>query len=304
MPRRPGNRAWLKSGSDMTEFDEILQTLDWSRMAEPQKDGYDTEMTLQLAEQGCTPLRPLPYRRRPLDGAVTFCDGRVAVRQAPERGMMSDRIVPAKLDHPNIAAGGAFLARWPEAYAQFVRLVDTVYPYTDPAQASQGEAALGSSSHSYEEDFGSVHATVDDALGFAQALIHEMAHQKLRALGVSIETAARLITNDPSQQFESPIRKDQKRPMPAVLHAQYSFIHVTALDLHMLAAAQGERERQCILMLLARNVPRMQEGYEEVSRNIKTDAAGRLFLDAFMDWSKGVLQRGQAELDANGYGVG
>ena len=134
-------------------------------------------------------------------------------------------------------------------------------------------------------------------------LIHEMAHQKLRALGVSFETAERLITNDPSERFESPIRKDQTRPMTAVFHAQYSFIHVTALDLHMLAAAEGERERQCILMLLARNVPRMQAGYEEVARHIKTDAAGRLFVDAFMDWSRDVLQRGQAELDDNGYGV-
>ncbi len=288
----------------MTQFEEILESIDWSRMAAPQNDGYDTEMTLRLAENGRTALRPLPYRRRPLDGAVSFCDGRVAIRPAREGGMLSDRIVPASLDHPNVAKGGALLARWPEAYAQFVQLVDTVYPYTDPAQASLGEAALGSSSHSYEEEFGSVHATVDDALGFAQALIHEMSHQKLRALGVSIETAERLITNDPSQQFESPIRKDRKRPMPAVLHAQYSFIHVTALDLHMLDTAEGERERQCILMLLARNVPRMHEGYAEVSRNIKTDAAGRLFLDAFMNWSEEVMQRGQAELDANGYGVG
>jgi len=91
--------------------------------------------------------------------------------------------------------------------------------------------------------------------------------------------------------------------MTAVLHAQYSFIHVTALDLHMLAAAEGERERQFILMLLARNVPRMQAGYQEVARHIRTDEPGRLFVEAFMDWSRGVLQRGQAELDRNGYGV-
>jgi len=288
----------------VTEFDEILGSVDWRRMAAPQKDGYDTDMTLRLAEHGGSPLRPLPYRRPPMDGAATFCDGMVAVRQAPELGLMTDRILPAELDHPNLAIGAAFLARWPEGYAQFGRLVDTVYPYTDPAQARQGEWALGSSSHSYEEDFGSVHATVDNALGFAQALIHEMAHQKLRALGVSIETAERLIANDPSERFDSPIRKDQTRPMTAVFHAQYSFIHVTALDLRMLAKAKVERERQCILMLLARNVPRMQAGYEEVARHISTDAAGRSFLDAFMDWSRDVLQRGQAELDANGYGAG
>lgn len=287
----------------MTEFDSILETVDWSRMAEPQNDGYDTEMTLRLAENGVTPLRSLPYRRRSTDGEATFCDGAVAVRRASERGMMTDALLPAKVDHPNIAAGGVLLSRWPNAYAQFTRLIDTVYPYTDPEQARMGDQALGSSSHSYEEDFGSVHATVDNALGFAQALIHEMSHQKLRALGVSIETAERLVTNSPSEEFESPIRKDRKRPMSAVLHAQYSFIHVTALDLYMLAGATGQRERQLILMLLARNVPRMQSGYEEVARHVKTDDAGRQFVDAFMKWSCDVLQRGQAELDANGYGV-
>ncbi len=286
----------------MTEIDEILQSVDWSRMAAPNDDGYDTNITLRLAEHGSTPSRR-PYTRRPVDGAATFCNGVVSVRPAPERGLMTDKIVPAPLDHPNLAIGAAFLARWPAAYAQFARLVDTVYPYVDPAQASMGEAALGSSSHSYEDQFGSIHATVDNALGFAQAMIHEMAHQKLRALGVAVESADRLVANDPSERFDSPIRKDQTRPMTAVLHAQYSFIHVTALDLHMLAAANGKRERQFILMLLARNVPRMQAGYQEVAQNIRTDEPGRLFVDAFMDWSRDVLQRGQAELNNNGYGV-
>jgi HEXXH motif-containing protein len=286
----------------MTKIETILEMVDWGRMAEPQTDGYDTDVTLQLAENEVTPWRPLPYRRRPTDGEATFCDGAVAIRQAPERGLMTDALLPARVDHPNIAAGGALLSRWPNAYKQFTRLIDTVYPYTDPEQAQMGDQALGSSSHSYEEDFGSVHSTVDSALGFAQALIHEMAHQKLRALGVSIETAERLITNSASEEFESPIRKDRKRPMSAVVHAQYSFIHVTALDLHMLAKANGERERQSILMLLARNVPRMQSGYEEVASHVRTDEAGRQFIDAFMRWSKQVLERGQAELDANGYG--
>ncbi len=272
-------------------------------MAAPQPDGYDTKMTLQLAENGASPLRPLPYKRRPTDGAVTFCDGMVALRPAPELGLMTDKIVPAPLDHPNLAIAAALLARWPEAYSQFGQLIDTVYAYVDPVQASYGDRSLGSSSHSYEEDFGAVLATVDNALGFAQALVHEMAHQKLRALGVSFEQADRLIANPPSELFESPIRKDRPRPMTAVFHAQYSFIYVTALDLYMLAAAQDERQRQSILMLLARNVPRMQSGYEEVEKHIKTDAAGRLFVDAFMRWSCDVLRRGQAELDANGYGA-
>jgi HEXXH motif-containing protein len=285
------------------EFDKILRSIDWRRLAQPQDDGYDTDMTLRLAENGVTPLRPHPYRRRPVDGAVTFCEGRVAVRPAPTRNMASDTILPARPDHPNIPIGGAYLSRWPAGYEQFIRLIDTVYPYSDREQAQLGEQALGSSSHSFEDDFGGVHVTVDNALGMAQALIHEMAHQKLRALGVSIETAQRLIANDPAELFESPIRKDRPRPMSAVFHAQYSFIYVTALDLYMLAGAQSEKERQHILMLLARNVPRMQAGYGEVERNIKTDSEGDSFVGAFMEWSRDVLDRGQAELDANGYGI-
>ena len=287
----------------MTEVNRILESVDWARMAEPQDDGYDTDVTLRLAENEATPQRPLPYRRRSTNGEATFCDGVVAVRQAPEGGLLSDTLLPAKVEHPNIAAGGALLSRWPNVYAQFKGLIDTVYPYTDPEQAGLGDQALGSSSHSYEEDFGSVHCTVDNALGFAQAMVHEMAHQKLRALGVSFESAARLITNSPSEEFDSPIRKDRKRPMSAVFHAQYSFIYVTALDLYMLAKASGNRERQLILMLLARNVPRMQSGYEEVALHVKTDEAGHQFVDGFMKWSRDVLQHGQAELNANGYGT-
>ncbi len=287
----------------MTTFDDVLKAVDWSRMAAPQSDGYDTEMTLRLARTGPSPLRPIPYQRRSVGDAVSFCDGAVAVRPAPVGGLLTDKIVPADVRHPNIPAGGGFLARWPEAYAQFKRLIDTVYPYTNPAQAKLGDKAFGSSSHSYEKDFGAVHATVDHGLSFAQALIHEMAHQKLRALGVSFESAARLITNPRTQMFASPIRKDRPRPMTAVFHAQYSFIHVTALDLAMLPGARDENERQQILMLLARNVPRMQAGYGEIEKNIQLDAPGTRFVEAFMRWSRQVLEQGQATLDANGYGA-
>lgn len=224
------------------------------------------------------------------------------MRPPPPRNIVSKNILAANLNHPNLEAAARLLARWPVAAAQFKALIDTVYPYTSPEQARLGQLALGSSSHSYEDDFGGIHVTVDCALGLAQALVHEMAHQKLRALGVSFESAARLIVNPPSQRFESPIRKDCLRPMTAVFHAQYSFIHVTALDLAMLATATDEHEQQLILMLLARNVPRMQAGYAEIEQHIQVDAAGAQFLAAFMSWSAEVIRKGEAVLQANGYG--
>jgi len=287
----------------MTSFSESLSNTDWARMAAPQADGYDTDMILRLATTGVSPLRATPYARRPPCGAVTFCDGAVAVRKAPPKGLTSPGIGPADPAHPNLPRAADILARWPEVYDQFKKLIDTVFPYSDRIQARLGPMACGSSSHSYEQDFGSVFATVDDPFGLAQALVHEMAHQKLRAMGISIEAADRLIANPPEQRFVSPIRKDKTRPMTAVFHAQYSFIHVTALDLYMLSKAEDASERTRILMLLARNVPRMKSGHEEIVTHIKTDDAGSIFIRYFLAWSWDVIQEGQRALDSHGYGA-
>jgi len=283
-------------------IDELIHSTDWSRMAVPQADGYDTRILLEFRQHQYPSLRPTPHRSRAFNGAAPFGDGGVTLSSSPERDLMPDNQHPASIDHPNLAAAASLLARWPEAYAQFTELVDTVYPYTDPQQAALGQWALGSSSNSSSDEPSSLHVTVDSSLGLAQALVQEMAHQKLRSLGVANSRADRLIVNDSSEQFESPVRKDRLLPMTAVFHHQYSFMHVTALDLHMLSQSDSEWERQCILMLLARNVPRMQAGCEVVSSHIKTDAAGEPFLHAFMNWSQLILETSQAELDSNGYG--
>jgi HEXXH motif-containing protein len=272
-----------------------LSDIEWRRVAVPQADGYDTDVALSL--------RPLPRPRDPVGDAVGLCDGDVSVHPGWEGGLPNPSVRPAAPDHPNLSAAVRLVSRWPAAFAQFRRLIDIVHPYTDEQQAHMARLALGSSSHSRDTEFGAIHVTVDNALGCAQALVHEMAHHKLRALGVSIESASRLIVNPPSQRFVSPIRKDKTRPMTAVFHAQYSFMYVTALDLHMLDSADDDTERDHILMLLARNVPRMQAGFAEIEKNIQADAAGEVFIDAFMTWSRDVLDRGQAVLDAGGYGA-
>jgi hypothetical protein len=78
---------------------------------------------------------------------------------------------------------------------------------------------------------------------------------------------------------------------------------MTALDLHMLAAEPDEGNQRRIMMLLARNVPRMEAGFTEIDRSIETDDAGRRFVQAFMDWSRRVLDEGRRQLDAGGYGL-
>ena len=131
-----------------------------------------------------------------------------------------------------------------------------------------------------------------------------MAHQKLRALGVSLLQAARLIVNDPAKLFRSPIITNRKRPMTAVVHAQYSFIYVTALDVAIFDASDmPEDQKRLAIFLLARNVPRMEAGYEEIAAHVETDTDGARFIETFMEWSRRVLSRGREMLDANGYGI-
>ena len=279
--------------------------IDWGRMAAPQADGYDTEVTLRFATTSSSPLRPEPYRRRPVDGAPALFGGRVAVRNRPSGGLTPPRYAPASPTHPNLAAAEKLLEAWPDIAVQFPQLIDTIQPWTDTTMTPEYWLSVpGSSSHSLEDEFGIIMATVDSPIGLAQALVHEMAHHKLRALGVSLLQASRLVTNNPEDLFVSPIIVNRRRPMTAVLHAQYSFIHVTALDVALYDAPDApEDQKRHAIYLLARNVPRMEAGFEEIEAHVETDAEGAAFVAAFMSWSLAVLTRGREIMDANGYGI-
>jgi hypothetical protein len=281
-----------------------VAALDWSRLACPQADGYDTAAVLDLATRTGSPQPPAPRRRRSAQGAPTLFGGRVAIRNRESGGLPAPAYAPASPDHPNLALGEAILCLWPEAAAQFPALVDTIQPWTDTRLPTSGKLAPGSSSDSEEAEFGVVMVTVDHPFGVAQAFVHEMAHHKLRALGVSLLRADRLVANDPAALYPSPIIVGRERPMTAVLHAQFAFMHVTALDVAVYRGAAGDAElcRQAVF-LLARNVPRMEAGYETLSRHLMTDEEGAAFGRAFLAWSEDVIGAGRAILAAEGYGM-
>lgn len=278
--------------------------LDWARIARPQADGYDTEVIRAFATSTGSLLRAEPWQRRSSEGAPSLFGGRVAVRNRESGGLSAPKYAPAPCDHPNLAEAERILRYWPEAAAQFPELIDTIQPWLDTEIHTTARAVPGSSSHSLEEEFGVVMITIDSAFGAAQALVHEMAHHKLRALGVSLLSADRIVANDPALLYRSPIIVDRKRPMTAVLHAQYSFIHVTALDVAVYRGAAAEPDlRQDAVFLLARNIPRMEAGYEELDRHLETDDEGTAFCKGFMHWSREVIAEGRAILDAEGFGL-
>jgi hypothetical protein len=187
----------------------------------------------------------------------------------------------------------------PEVLTQLVSLIDTVSLFLD-AQVPD-DWVVGSICGQGAEGFGSIATTLNHHAGFAEALVHEMAHHKLRALGVGVEAAERLVTNPPGQLYPSPIRYDCLRPMTAVVHAQYSYTYISALDLKIVQGpTPPDRTRRIAQGSLAPILPKLEFGLKVIADNVTVDALGGDFFDGFLRWNRRVLEDGYAILEALG----
>jgi len=292
------------AGLLMRSESSCKDVIDWSRLAEPQPDQHDTDVILRLASSTTSVGRPQAYTRTPVGESPSAFDGQVAVRyvycSVPEFASFSAHYLDAPLDHPNISAAAEYVRKWPVAFAQCQRLLEAIHPAVDariPFEST--EIYRGSSCHSFEPLFGTLWATIFCPIGLAEAIVHEMAHQKLRVLGVSFESAGTVVGNDPSELYVSPIVKERLRPMTAVLHAQYSYLHVTELDTHILRAEREAARREVLSHVLERNLSRIEEGYDTTRRHFKPGDHGREFMEGLYDWTertialaKDVLGRG------------
>lgn len=265
--------------------------IDWSRVAEPQPDQYDTEVVLER-------LRQMEGFRRPptLGDTPTIFDGAVAVRPL-EGPYLKMGFSSAPLDDQRIRLAEGYVRQWPTVFQQFKSLIYAFYPLSDASGTRIRPGGKGYSSHSFESRIGTLCASIEDPIGTAEAFVHEMAHNKLRALGIMFESTQGFITNDPEDRYLSPIRIGVLRPMTAVFHAEYSFIYVTQLYLMMLAADPEEETRKYLLVLLKTLLPRMEAGFEVIEANIQVDSIGRPFVDGFMDWARRALADGRALLE-------
>jgi prolyl 4-hydroxylase len=281
------------------------QPIDWARLAEPQPDEYDVDVALWLASTTTSPGRPHPYVRTLAGDSPLVFDGKVAIRHvyrsSPEFDSISRRYPDGPVDHPNIPKAAEYVRAWPLAFAQCQRLLEAIHPATDPEKPLESvEIYRGASSHSLENLFGTMWATIYCPISLAEAIVHEMAHQKLRALGVSFESATSIVGNDPSELYESPIIKDRLRPMTAVLHAEYSYVHVTELDVHMLRAERDPARRAVLWTVLDRNLRRIEEGYGTIRKQIEPGEHGREFIGGLFEWVERIVDAAKDVLGRSG----
>lgn len=268
-------------------------SIDWTRMACPQSDGYDTEIILRLAPE--QPGRGDSGAALPGESADTespsVAGGAVAVGVVGPPLMPPPRFAPVAGLPAALEEAVDLVGRWPAAAAQWPRIVTRIQPFADTELAAASAASprrLGSASHNESSRFGVIGLTVHCALGTAQAIVHETAHHKLRAIGVDNEAATRLVLNHPEETFPSPV-VGRPRPMTAVLHAHYSFMHVLQLDLCMLERETDAERLSDLRILLGRNAPRIAEMTATIRQSAQLDRDGEAFVAALLDWADEAL---------------
>lgn len=262
-------------------------TIYWNLMSKPQPDQYDSRVTFAFATASDSPRCGPRYVPIPVGGEPSICEGEVAIRYLQEESL-PPRTHNAPLDHANLPEAVEYLKRWSAGYRQFQSLMNSVHPI-DLADSERG----GYISHSHESHFGTMYGSIFDPIGLAEAFVHELAHNKLRALGLGVETSRHLIRNPLSDRFASPIKRVGQRPMSAVFHAEYSFLYVANLDLEMVSQETDIEVRRRLLASLSKNLTKIEAGWKVIEEYALVDADGSAFLHGTREWLNEILQRGQ-----------
>lgn len=263
-------------------------------VARPRADGSDIIVLRQLAKSR--------WRRTP--GGV-----RVTADESLER---ADGLRRVEIDDPRIAAAFSCLEKWAPAPAA-VCLLDTITPLE--TIGTWGHGCTSGHVHPAEADgrIGVV-VTIDDPIGAADGILHELAHQRLHVMGIDLERhdGALLIGDqnekmlhvhhDPpvngvgdehwfygSHLYFSPIRREVPRPMTALLHGVYAWTFMLENEI---ANAAPE--------YLSVNVPKVRMGLQTIRRYAKWTPAGESWMKDFSDWADAAVSAGENILRANG----
>jgi hypothetical protein len=262
-------------------------TIDWSRVAKPQDDGYDIQILRQhlVASRGWEKHQP--------NSVLTMCEGMVAIddeRYFAGPTMASFVEIHERMPSPeDIAKVEKYLKGWPTGYLSLQGFLDEFWPkaFRKPHPGVRGS----SSGNEIHEGKNCVYVTVDDPQGCAAGIYHETGHLRLKALGIDLETHdGRLLQNAPTELYDSPVRFDKKRPMSAVVHGLYSWLMFCENDIQ--CGELYNREDSCIY--LQGNIPKIANGLNEVRCHLKTTEAGATFFDSMLSWGDDIVRRGQA----------
>lgn len=266
--------------------------IDWIRVGKPQIDGYDTAILTQFLEAHHGWAKHTPM------GPLTLVNGRVGVAPDPH-GYGSEYMTDGwNQTNPDVLGDlDRYLAAWPAGYTGIGAFLDDLWPKWFPSTARVYGCSSGHHQMGPEHVRNSVYVTMNDAQGTAEGIYHEVGHLRLEALGIGIEQHdGRLLTNRMDELYDSSVRFDRQRPMSAVLHGLYAWLMLSENDLWCASKFSADES----LIFLTPNLPKIQNGLDEVRRHARPTPEGELFLEGILAWGDDIVCRGQALIDSRG----
>lgn len=269
--------------------------IDWKRVAKPQPDGYDSHVIAQFLFE-----KHGWVKKKPVDARYTLCDGHVAVTADPihtDEGLAASLMVNAheKWNDEQAAALDPYLRTWTDGHEMLKLFLDEFWPKWSLTMSS-GHGARGCTSGHYDIKHGNigrfvnaVYITINSNQGCAEGIYHEVGHARLNALNLCIEDHdGTLITNTKDELYVSPIRRDKKRPMSAVVQAIYSWIIFGENDLQV-AVLPGNASESAEYLI--GNLPKLEDGLITIREHVKCTPEGTKFMDGFFEWGDDVAAR-------------
>ncbi len=269
----------------------MADRIDWSRVAEPQSDGYDTEVAKRLGREryGWT-------KRWPAAGARTWLEGAIELTVPPW-----DTEVDEVLEHPNLEVAERILRETcPTFWAQCRELVQTLHlVLAEDIGTAELETGCKCGPMGDRVSF-EFQITVNFGVGILEGIVHEIAHSKMKTHGISLYHWERLISNPiPTDEaiesgkgdhlYRSVIRKDMLRPLGACVSAHYSYLHVSELLLQLHDAGVIANEPARYWLGVQRD--RVSEGRAQIEEVVTPDADGVPYFDSMQDWAGRLIAR-------------
>jgi len=303
-----------------------VNTINWKRVARPQSDGYDSYVISSFLKDkyGWTKNKPtseytlcdghvavvssLHYKKiSDIINNIYESDYRVYLLDAYE---IWDNAKAARLT--------PYLSAWNEGYGMLKLFLDQFWPLIGYISLHNNEELIkiknatlneviqqvnerisrGCSSGHYNplhhnpplSNFvNAVYVTIESPQGCAEGIYHEVGHARLNALNLHIEQHdGRLFSNSQDELYESPIRRDKKRPLSAVIQAIYSWIIFSENDLQCAKITGNATESAEYLIT---NLPKIEDGLVTIRQHIRCTPEGTAFFDGYFEWGDDVCTR-------------
>jgi hypothetical protein len=255
--------------------------INWSKVARPQHDGYDTFVLTELdALRG--------WSKRPVTAAVTLANGSIGC-PLPNASWWHSEPPPIVLEQEWADELTRFLNRWTEGYASLISYVDEFWTWRTGRHGHGCTSGHMQMAQHEGHPRHVVYVTSDDYQGCAQGIYHEFGHLRLETCGIAVEDHNGLLLRNPATElYDSSVRKDKQRPMSAVLHGVYAWLMFMENDYHIYLA---NKDVARFALYAKHNIVKIEEGVSEIRRYARWTQDGQAFVDGLFEWADDLTTR-------------